>query len=131
MASIIRRFRAAAAVLVVTHGVMATGCMSHRETVEQRDEAARAEYPGKRYETVTARLGEPVFVDEMRAIEAGDEFRAPLWNIFPPNDPVASQTLIREAHWPSDDDFLVIWFSQTGGAWIAVDAAIMDTSVDY
>lgn len=26
---------------------------------------------------------------------------------------------------------LVIWFAETGGAWIAVDAAIMDARVEY
>lgn len=49
-----------------------------------------------------------------------------LLNLFPPDDPETSDTIIREARWPDGDDFFVIWFADSDGEWIAVDATVMD-----
>ncbi len=51
----------------------------------------------------------------------GGEFRVELYNTYPPGDPKASQTRIKELQWHRPRYHIAVWLHQVNGEWVVLD----------
>lgn len=60
-------------------------------------------------------------LDYTMASSPGGEFRVELYNIYPPGDPKAAQTRIKELRWHRARYHIAAWLHQVNGEWVVLD----------